>query len=92
MRLKWLKDDGTNPQLTRYYAVNPTKEPGEGQPTDSSEREPADIIKALSLRPDVAYHIMSAAKLGHFDTTGYLTQDTKQMIATYTSALRSCVF
>jgi len=90
MRLKWLKDDGTNPQLTRYYAVNPGTVPG--QKPDGEEREPAGIIKALSLRPDVAYHIMTAAKLGHFDTTGYISQDTKQMIATYTSALRSCVF
>ena len=86
MRLKWLPNDGSNSDATKFY--------------DSSRRaaarapgyDPSPILKAFSLRPDVGYHFFQAVFLGHFDTTGYLSQDTKQMVATYTSALRSCVY
>ena len=91
MRLKWLKDDGTNPEATRYYALQPSNR-NLTQEEQAKRKDRVGIVQALSLRPDVAYHFMSAVKRGHFDTTGYLSQETKQMVATYTSALRSCVY
>ena len=89
MRLKWLPDDGSTPDVTRYYSQRSARA---NVPTRPAGAEPAGIRKALSLRPDVGYHLWEAIRLGHFDTTGYLSQDTKQMVATYTSALRSCVY
>ena len=52
----------------------------------------ADIVKSMSLRPDAGYHFLTAVDLAHFDRDGFLGQDVKQMIATYVSALRSCVY
>ena len=86
MRLKWLANDGSNPEATKLYSSSrhaKTNPPG---------YDPSPILKAFSLRPDVGYHIFQAVFLGHSDTTGYLSQETKQMVATYTSALRSCVY
>ena len=88
MRLKWLENDGSDPDATKFYDSSVRGKSQEGAP----RLDPSGIMKAFSLRPDVAYHIFRAAVLGHFDTTGYLPQETKQMIATYTSALRSCVY
>ena len=87
MRLKWLPDDGSNPDLTRLYnSVAP------GRARAPRAPGPMGIISTLSLRPDVGWRFFEAVNLGHFDTDGYLSQDTKQMVATYTSALRSCVY
>ena len=86
MRLKWLPNDGSNPEVTKLYAASRSADPSDPW------RDPSPILKAFSLRPDVGYHLFRAISLGHFDTTGYLDQETKQMIATYASALRSCVY
>ena len=88
MRLKWLENDGSDPEATKFYESMARRKPQAGAP----RLDPPGIMKAFSLRPDVGYHIFRAIALGHFDTTGHLAQDTKQMIATYTSALRSCVY
>ena len=87
MRLKSPQNDGSDKAKEFYGAFNR----GSGTSTARRRRGPS-IMEALSLRPDVGRHFMVALRLGHFDSDGALSAETKQMIATYTAALRSCVY
>ncbi len=104
MRLKSAPDNSSDERVQQLYfggspppILNPANQPprAEGDPPLRQWERPrgaSDIYKTLSLRPDAGRHIKDALHAAHFDLDGHLPQDVKQMIATYTSALRSCVY
>ena len=50
-----------------------------------------DILKCFSLRPDFFRQVIEFSDTVHF-SDGHLTQRTKEMIATYVSALNHCPY
>lgn len=93
MRLKWKSDENADPELARYYqSVEQVSDQTATPEAVNRRRSGGSIFHTFSLRPDVGYHFMEAVRLGNFAEKGFLSQAVRQMIATYTSALRSCVF
>lgn len=93
MRLKWAPPDPENEELQHYYDfVGSVSEQADTAEAKERRRQGGSLFHTFSLRPDVGYHILQAVRLGHFDEDGFLSPALKQAIATYASALRSCVF
>jgi len=105
MRLKVAPDDSQEEWVKKLYyggqrpplfdPANRPPPPPDDPPLPRPEQRTgsvANIIRTLSLRPDAGHHVMAAVDAAHFDFDGHLPQAVKQMIATYTSALRSCVY
>lgn len=105
VRLKWARNDRTNADVTRLYASQPKESvhdparragPLPGDPAPPKERvrigTESNLFKSLSLRPDAGALVLEAINVAHFDFGGHLPQVVKQMIATYTAALRSCPY
>lgn len=50
-----------------------------------------DVLKCFSLRPDFFREILQASETVHF-SEGHLDRRTKEMIATYVSAINRCPY
>jgi hypothetical protein len=105
VRLAWARNDGTDEAVTRLYASRPKESlhdparregplPGDAEPPKERIRpgRESNLFKSLSLRPDAGALVLEAINAAHFDFDGHLPQRVKQMIATYTAALRSCPY
>ena len=81
--IKWIEDDDATGETAEAYAIwqqaNPRRT---GMP---------DILKCFSLRPDVLRSVMEFSNQLHF-TAGHLDRKTKEMLATYVSALNQCPY
>jgi hypothetical protein len=51
----------------------------------------AGILRTMTLKPEYLEHINAVANVAHFKD-GFLTRRTKEMIATYVSALNKCKY
>ena len=76
--IKWVEDDDATGETAEAYAIwqkaNPRRT---GMP---------EILKCFSLRPDILRSVMEFSNQLHF-TAGHLDRKTKEMLATYVSAL-----
>jgi hypothetical protein len=77
-RIKWV--DEHDPEAAEVYRMM-----GGGQ------RPVAGILKTMSLRRDLMELIVELSQKAHF-SDGYLPRRTKEMIATYVSAINHCKF
>ena len=80
-RIRWVEDEDAQGELAEIYAGWKAANPGR-------ERFP-DILKCFSLRPDFLRQVIDFSYGLHF-RDGHLTRQTKEMIATYVSALNRC--
>lgn len=81
--IRWIEDDEAEGLVRQVYQAWKEANPGR-------ERMP-DILKALSLRPELLKHIVALTYPVHF-ADGYLDRRTKEAIATYVSALNRCEY
>lgn len=81
--IRWIEDgeaEGELAELYRQYLdANPHKDQMPG------------ILKCFSLRPDFLRRVMQFSNEVHF-SDGHLTRRTKEMIASYVSALNQCPY
>ena len=81
--IRWIEDEEAEGAVREVYeawkAANPER-----------KRMP-DILKALSLRPELLKHIIALTYPVHF-ADGYLDRQTKEAIATFVSALNRCKY
>jgi hypothetical protein len=77
-RLKWVVE--TDPEAATAYRM-----------MGGGRSKVPEIMKTMSLRPDLMEGIMRVAQAGHF-SNGYLPRKTKEMIATYVSAINHCKY
>ena len=78
MRLKWVSE--SDPEAATAYRMM-----GGGR-----SRVP-EIMKTMSLRPELMEGIMRIAQAAHF-SNGFLPRKTKEMIATYVSSINKCKY
>ena len=76
MRIDWAADDSPEFAAAEKAMGHPLR---------------AGILKTMSLKPDYLYHIDAVANVAHFKD-GFLPRRTKEMIATYVSALNKCKY
>jgi len=77
-RIKWVNE--TDPEAATAYRM-----------VGGGRRPVAGILKTMSLRPELLEGINRVAGMAHF-TDGALPRRTKEMIATYVSAINHCKF
>jgi hypothetical protein len=77
-RIKWVDED--DPEAAKTYRF-----------PEGRKRSVAPIMKTMSLRPELMEGINRIAGMAHF-TDGFLPRKTKEMIATYVSAINHCKF
>jgi uncharacterized peroxidase-related enzyme len=77
--LAWVEDDDADEATKEAFAAIRAQRGGRMPP----------VLRAMSLRPDLMVRVSDLAQAAHF-TGGYLPVATKEMIATYVSALNSC--
>lgn len=82
-RIGWIEDDAAEGELADLYRAWKQSNPGRDQ-------MPA-ILKCFSLRPDVLRHMLSFSYELHFKD-GHLTWATKELLATYVSAVNRCSY
>jgi alkylhydroperoxidase family enzyme len=78
-RIAWVEDADAEGPLAEIYAAARAQSP---------HGKVADILRAMSPRPDFLKAIMAASEL-HF-SDGALTRAQHEMIASYVSALNRC--
>jgi hypothetical protein len=76
-RIKWVDED--SPEAVKTYGRTP-----------AGFRAP-EIMKTMSLRPELMHGIRQIAGIGHF-SDGFLNRKTKEVIATYVSTLNRCKY
>jgi hypothetical protein len=77
-RIKWV-DESDPEAATTYRHMGGGRQPVPG------------IMKTMSLRPELMEGMNRIAGMAHF-TDGFLPRRTKEMIATYVSAINHCKF
>ena len=77
-RIKWV-DEKDPAAATAYKSMGGGKRPVAG------------ILKTMSLRPELMEGVNRIAGMAHF-SNGFLPRKTKEMIATYVSAINHCKF
>jgi alkylhydroperoxidase family enzyme len=82
-RIRWVEESEAAGEAARVYAEWMANNPGR-------PRVP-DILKCLSLRPDLLRGMIEISDRVHF-ADGHLTRRLKEMIATYVSALNRCPY
>ena len=82
-RIAWTEDGDARGELAEIYAKWKQANPGR-------DRFP-EILKCFSARPDFLRQVMDFSYGVHF-SDGHLTRRTKEMIATYVSALNRCKY
>lgn len=82
-RLRWVPEDDASDDCSKAYAEWFAANPGRTV-------IPA-ILKCMSLRPDFFRDVVGFSNRLHF-ADGHLDRRTKEMIATYVSALNQCPY
>ena len=80
-RIDWVEDDEAKGELAEIYAAWKAANPGRS-------RFP-EILKCMSARPEMLRGVMEISDSIHF-SDGHLPYRTKEMIATYVSAINKC--
>ncbi len=81
--IAWVDDQDAEGEVGRIYAQWKAANPHRA-------RMP-DILKCFSARPDTLQSVLQLTYPLHF-ADGHLTRRTKEMIATYVSALNQCLY
>lgn len=81
--IKWIGDDEADGEVAAVYEAWKRANPG--------RVKMPDILKALSIRPELLKHIIALSYPVHF-ADGYLDRATKEAIATFVSALNQCPY
>ena len=81
--IKWVEDEEAEGVVAEAYGLWRQANPGR-------TRMP-EILKCFSLRPDFLKSVMQFSNELQF-TDGHLTRRTKEMLATYVSALNQCPY
>ena len=81
--IKWIDDDDATGEAAEAYGLWRQANPG--------RTEIPEILKCFSLRPDFLKSVMQFSDQLHF-TPGHLDRQTKEMLATYVSALNQCPY
>lgn len=79
-RIEWVEDDDAVGELAEIYSAWRAVNPGRSFP---------QILKCMSARPEMLRGIMQISDAVHF-SDGHLTYRTKELIATYVSAINKC--
>lgn len=82
-RIAWIEDAAATGEVADLYSAWKSANPGRDQMPG--------ILKCFSQRPDVLRHMMSFSYELHFKD-GYLLWATKELLATYVSALNRCPY
>lgn len=82
-RIGWIEDDKAEGEVANLYSAWKEANPG--------RTKMPDILKCFSQRPDVLRHMMAFSYELHFKD-GHLTWATKELLATYVSALNRCAY
>jgi alkylhydroperoxidase family enzyme len=82
-RIRWVEEQEATGDAAAAYAEWTARNPG--------RPAVADILKCLSLRPDLLRAMDAISTQLHF-SEGHLTRRLKEMIATYVSALNRCPY
>ena len=80
-RINWIEDEQATGKLAEIYNDWKLNNPGR-------DRFP-DILKCFSARPDFLEDVIGASNRVHF-SDGHLSRKTKEMLATWVSALNRC--
>lgn len=80
-RIEWVDDDQATGEIGEIYSAWKSANPGRS--------EFPQILKCMSARPEMLRGIMKVSDAIHF-SDGHLTYRTKEMIATYVSAINKC--
>ncbi len=81
-RIRWVEEEeATGPLAEIYRTYMETK----------GRTRVAGILKCFSHRPDFLQDVIDFSNRIHF-SDGHLDRNTKEMIATYVSALNSCPY
>jgi hypothetical protein len=78
-RIKWVSE--TDPEAETVYRM-----------MGGGKRPVAGIMKTMSLQPEWMEMVARLAGTAHFSTNTKLPRRTKEMIATYVSAINHCKF
>lgn len=82
-RIRWVNESDATDDCAKAYeewfAANPERPAVPG------------ILKCMSLRPDFFRDVVAISNRLHF-SSGHLDRRTKEMIATYVSALNQCPY
>lgn len=81
--IRWIEDDDASGELAEIYQAYKRTRP-------DRPRMP-DILKCFSQRPDVLRRVIQFSNELHF-SDGHLDRRTKEMIATFVSALNQCPY
>ena len=82
-RIRWVDESEATGEAREVYAEWMARNPGRTQVPE--------ILKCLSLRPDLLRGIIEISDRVHF-ADGHLSRRLKEMIATYVSALNRCPY
>ena len=81
-RIRWVEEAEATGELAELYEAYLQK---------SGRPHVAGILKCFSLRPDFLGDVIQFSNRIHF-SEGHLDRRTKEMIATYVSALNQCPY
>jgi hypothetical protein len=81
-RIGWVEESEATGELARIY---------QGVMEKAGRPKVADILKCFSMRPDFLRDVIEFSDRIHF-SAGHLSRQTKEMIATYVSALNQCPY
>ena len=81
-RIGWVEENEATGELAEIYR---------GVMEKAGRPKVADILKCFSLRPDFLRDVVEFSNRIHF-SPGHLSRHTKEMIATYVSALNQCPY
>jgi alkylhydroperoxidase/carboxymuconolactone decarboxylase family protein YurZ len=82
-RIDWVDDDQAEGTIGEIYAEWKAANPG--------RPKMPEVLKCFSQRPDILRPFLEYTYGLHF-ADGHLDRRTKEMIATYVSALNQCVY
>ena len=81
--IRWIEDEDASGELAEIYRAYKQTRP--------DRPEMPGILKCFSLRPDFLRRVIQFSHEVHF-SDGHLNRQTKEMIATYVSALNQCPY
>lgn len=81
--IRWVEDEEAQGEVAEVYAAWKRANPG--------RRRMPEILKALSVRPELLRHMIALTYPVHF-ADGFLPRRLKEALATYVSALNQCPY
>lgn len=81
--IQLIEDDDATGEVAEAYAI--------WRQANPDRVAMPEILKCFSLRPDFLKSVMQFSEQLHF-TAGHLDRRTKEMLATYVSALNQCPY